>query len=173
MKRIILFLAVSIVTATAVSAQGYVIINEGANQKILNGIISRDLIEKDSSYSWFAQNLKGYTPNASAVESLREFRDSIQLLVFMGTWCDDSHFIIPKFFALTDASGFSQDRITLIGVDRQKKTLSHLTDALNIRNVPTIMVMKNGKEMGRVVEYGKFGMFDKEVGDIIRAAFKP
>ncbi len=173
MKRFILFLAVIFVTTTAVSAQGYVIINEGPSQKILNGIISRDLIEKDSSYSWFAQNLKGYTPNSSAVESLREFKDSIQLLVFMGTWCDDSHFIIPKFFALTDASGFPQDRITLIGVDRQKKTLGHLTDALNIRNVPTIMVMKNGKELGRVVEYGKFGMFDKEVGDIIRAAFKP
>ncbi len=173
MKRFILFLAVIFVTTTAVSAQGYVIISEGPSQKILNGIISRALIEKDSSYSWFAQNLKGYTPNSSAVESLREFKDSIQLLVFMGTWCDDSHFIIPKFFALTDASGFPQDRITLIGVDRQKKTLGHLTDALNIRNVPTIMVMKNGKELGRVVEYGKFGMFDKEVGDIIRAAFKP
>jgi hypothetical protein len=36
--------------------------------------------------------------------------------------------------------------------------------------VPTIMIMKDGKELGRVVEYGKYGMFDKEMGDIIMAA---
>jgi hypothetical protein len=90
----------------------------------------------------------------------------------MGTWCEDSHFIIPKFYALTDAAGFSQDRISLIGVDRNKKTLSHLTEALNVINVPTIIVLKNGKEAGRVVEYGKYGMFDKELGEIINSLNK-
>jgi hypothetical protein len=73
-------------------------------------------------------------------------------------------------FSLTDAAGFSNDRITLIGVDRAKKTYSHLTEALNIINVPTIMVMKNGKELGRVVEYGKYGLFDKELGEILMKA---
>jgi hypothetical protein len=47
--------------------------------------------------------------------------------------------------------------------------LSHLAEALDIINVPTIIVMKNGKEIGRVVEYGKYGMFDKELGEIIRS----
>ena len=59
------------------------------------------------------------------------------------------------------------DQVTLIGVDRQKKTFSHLSDALNIVNVPTIIVMKNGKEIGRVVEYGKYGLFDQELGEIL------
>ncbi|HNO55358.1 MAG TPA: thioredoxin family protein, partial [Chitinophagaceae bacterium] len=95
--------------------------------------------------------------------------DSIQLLVFMGTWCEDSHFVIPKFFALTDAAGFPQNRITLIGVDRNKKTLSHLSEALNMDKVPTIIVMKHGKEMGRVVEYGKFGLYDLDLGEILKA----
>jgi len=56
----------------------------------------------------------------------------------------------------------------LIGVDRAKKTLSHLTEALNITNVPTIIVMKKGKEIGRVVEYGKYGLYDMELGEIIK-----
>jgi hypothetical protein len=55
----------------------------------------------------------------------------------------------------------------LIGVDRSKKTLSHLAEAMNIVDVPTIIVMKDGKEAGRVVEYGKYGLFDKELGEII------
>ena len=85
----------------------------------------------------------------------------------MGTWCEDSHFIIPKFYTLVDAAGFSRERITLIGVDREKKTLSHLDEAMNIKNVPTIIVMKNGKEIGRVIEFGKYGLFDKELGEIL------
>jgi len=68
---------------------------------------------------------------------------------------------------LTDAAGFSPDRITLIGVDRQKTTLSHLAEALNVKNVPTIIVLKNGKEIGRVIEFGKYGLFDMELGEII------
>jgi hypothetical protein len=27
--------------------------------------------------------------------------------------------------------------------------------------------MKNGKELGRVVEYGHYGSFDKELGEIL------
>ncbi|MBK9569524.1 MAG: thioredoxin family protein [Chitinophagaceae bacterium] len=127
---------------------------------------------KDTSFKWYAENLKGYSPNTVALEGLTKNKDSIQLLVFMGTWCEDSHFIIPKFYSLLDAAGFSQDRVTLIGVDREKKTLSHLSEALNVKNVPTILVMKNGKEIGRVIEFGKYGLFDKELGEIIVQADK-
>lgn len=138
----------------------------------MKGIISRELLQNDTTFKWYAENLKGYTPNTTAVDELKKNADSIQLVVFMGTWCEDSHNIIPKFYSLADAAGFSKDRITMIGVDRSKKTLSHLAEALDIKNVPTIIVLKKGKEVGRVVEYGKYGMFDKEVGEIINSIGK-
>src|SRR5438046_1657772 len=159
MKRIFVLALALVVLQTAFSQDQYQVLSERPNEKTYKGIISRQVLMADTSFKWYAENLKPYTPNADAVAALKKNADSIQLLVFMGTWCEDSHYIIPKFYTLTDAAGFSNDRITLIGVDRSKKTLSHLTEALNIKNVPTIMVMKNGKEIGRVVEYGKYGMF--------------
>jgi hypothetical protein len=33
--------------------------------------------------------------------------------------------------------------------------------------VPTVIVMKEGKELGRVVEYGKYGMVEKELTEIV------
>ena len=134
--------------------------------KILTGIISRSDLERDTAFSWWAENLKGYTPQSQAVAELKK-NQHIQFITFMGTWCSDSKFIVPKFYSLLDAAGFSQDRVTLIGVDRSKKTLSHLAEALDIENVPTIIVMNNGKEAGRVVEYGKSGAFDKDLAEII------
>ena len=135
--------------------------------KIFKGIISREVLQSDTSFTWYAQNLKGYNPDPVALAGLVKNADSLELLTFMGTWCEDSHFIIPKFYTLVDAAGFSRERITLIGVDREKKTLSHLAEAMNIKNVPTIIVMKNGKEIGRVIEFGKYGLFDKELGEIL------
>jgi thiol-disulfide isomerase/thioredoxin len=170
MKKI--FISVLILFISAIAALGqnqYETLPDKDEGKIFKGIISRELLERDTSFKWYAENLKGYTPNSNAIAALKQYNDSIQFIVFMGTWCEDSHFIIPKFFTLLDASGFSKDKVSLIGTDRSKKTLSHLAEALGIINVPTIIVMKNGKEAGRVVEYGKYGMFDKELGEIIRS----
>jgi len=153
-----------------VSAQNqYQILTERPNEKSFVGIISREALTGDTSFRWYANALKGYKPNTEAIAGLKKNTDSIQLLTFMGTWCEDSHFIIPKLFALLDSAGFSANSFTLIGVNREKKTLGHLAEALGITNVPTILVMKKGKEMGRVVEYGKSGMFDKDLGEILKA----
>lgn len=144
-------------------------VSHDGQDKILKGIITRDIIANDTSFKWYKPNQAGYKPNDEAVKALRTKSPAIQLIVFGGTWCGDTKYILPKLFALTDAATFSQDRITLIGVDRNKKTISHLTEALGVLNVPTIIVMKDGKELGRVVEYGKTGAWDKELGDIINA----
>ena len=144
------------------------VLAERPNEKTYKGIISREVLMADTSFKWL-NGAKSFTPEKNAIEALRKNKDSIQLLVFMGTWCEDSQDIIPKFYSLTDAAGFSQDRITLIGVDRKKTTLSHLTEALGIINVPTIIVLKNGKEKGRIVEYGKYGMVDRELGEIVNS----
>ncbi len=172
--RIVLILTIAFFSGSVSFAQNqFEVLKEGVpGEKTFKGIISREVIQNDSSFKWYAENLKGYTPNAFAVEALKKNADTIQLLTFMGTWCEDSHNIIPKFYFLLDKAGFSKERVTMIGVDRNKKTLSNLAEALNVKNVPTIIVFKNGKELGRVVEYGKYGMFDKELGEVINSAGK-
>ena len=135
--------------------------------KVYKGILDKDVLLKDTSFHWYAENQKYYTALPAAVDAIIKYKDSIELLVYMGTWCDDSHYIIPRLYKLTDASGFDSKKITLIGTDRYKKTFSHLSEALHVYNVPTIIVMKKGRELGRIVEYGKYGLFDKELAEIL------
>jgi thiol-disulfide isomerase/thioredoxin len=135
--------------------------------KILKGVVSKDILASDTSFKWYSQNLKPFTGSKEVTAAFAKQKDSIQLVIFFGTWCEDSHTILPKLFSFLGAAGFSDDRITLIGVDRNKKTISHITDAFNIINVPTIMVMKEGRELGRIVEYGRYGMIEKELAEIV------
>jgi len=137
--------------------------------KILKGVISKDILASDSSFKWYSQNLKPYSGSKEVPAVFAKHKDSVQLVIFFGTWCEDSHFVIPKLFSLMDAAGFPQDRITLLGVDRKKTTLSHLSEALNVTKVPTIIVMKNGIELGRFVDFGKYGLFDMELAEILKA----
>jgi len=166
MKKILLLTAILFSTCI-VFAQSAEISHDPEGNKIIKGFISRQELSNDSSFTWFLQNQKDYTPDQSALKALRANKDSINIIAFGGTWCSDTKYILPKFYVLSDASGLSPDRITLIGVDHNKKTIQHLSEAFNVINVPTFIVMKNGKEIGRVVEYGTTGMFDRELGQII------
>lgn len=165
MKQFLLIAAV-IFSAQIVFAQTEVSKDEFGN-KVLKGFLTKQELATDSTFTWFAQNQKGYTPDQNALQLLRANKDSINIVAFGGTWCDDTKYILPKFFVLADAAGLSQDHITLLGVDHSKKTIQHLSEAFGITNVPTIIVMKNGKELGRVVEYGHTGLFDKDLAEIL------
>lgn len=171
MKKILSVLFTLIVSAAAL-AQSAEISRDASGNKVIRGFFSRQDLVTDSAFAWYAQNQKGYVPEQKAVQILKANKDSINIIAFGGTWCGDTKNILPKFFAFTDAAGFSQDRVTLIGVDHGKKTIQHLTEAFAVTHVPTIIIMKNGKEIGRVVEYGKYGMIDREVGEIIETAKK-
>lgn len=171
MKKIFLFFAV-VLAAQITFAQATEISKDANGNKILKGFITKKDLVTDSAFGWFAENVKGYTPNQAALQALRANKDSIYILAFGGTWCPDTKFILPKFYTLADAAGLSPDRITVLGVDHSKKTIQNLSEAFGITNVPTLIVLRNGKEVGRVVEYGKSGMFDRDLGEIITASAK-
>lgn len=138
------------------------------NAKMLLGIIDKNVLESDTSFHWYAESQKIYqNPDTDAVDAFRNNKDKIYFIIFTGTWCEDSHFIVPKFFKIQEASGFPEDHIVLFAVDRKKNTTGNMAKALHITATPTIVVMKDGKEFGRLVEYGKSGYWDKGLTDII------
>jgi len=161
-----LFIAAIVLTAQLAMSQTEVS-RDAEGNKILKGFVTKQQLATDSAFTWFAENQQGYVPDQNALKALRANKDSVNIIAFGGTWCGDTKFILPKFFVLADAAGLSQDRITVLGVDHNKKTIEHLSEAFNIENVPTIIVMKNGKEIGRVVEYGHSGMFDRDLGEVL------
>jgi thiol-disulfide isomerase/thioredoxin len=134
--------------------------------KVLKGLVTRQDIESDTAFKWFKQNMQFGTANAPAIDAFKKNGAKFQVVVFFGTWCEDSQNLVPVFYRLADKSGYPVENITLIAVDRAKTTLDNLHTAFHITNVPTFIVMKDGKELGRVVEYGKYGEIDKELGEI-------
>jgi len=135
--------------------------------KTLKGILSHELLLNDADFAWMKNDISWYKPNADCVTNLTAVKDTIQLLVFVGTWCEDSQIVFPQLLKMLDQVGFDMKRLTVIGIDRKKTTLGSLTQALGVTKAPTIMVLKGGKEIGRVEEFGKYGIYDKELAEVL------
>src|SRR5665647_45489 len=165
---IFIFLIISAYQSNA--QKTYEILSDSANNnsKMYRGSITKEDIDHDPSFGWYAESQRIYPkPDTAAVNAFKRNKDKIYFIVFAGTWCEDSHFILPKFFKIQEASGFPENRISLFAVDRYKHTTGNIAQVLNLTHVPTIIVMKNGKELGRIEEYGKTGRWDKELAEII------
>jgi len=161
-------------TQTAVSTSPnnfnlYKVSYDEKNRKVLTGLISRADIENDTAFGWFKKNYNMGRPDAGAVAAFKQHANDFQVLVFAGTWCPDTQNLLPEFYRLTDASGFADSNISVVGVDHSKKTFDNLSRTFHLVDVPTFIVMKDGKEVGRVVEYGESGEAMKELGKIAEA----
>lgn len=136
---------------------------------ILNGIISKYALQNKEEFNkWYQSNQNIYEPDTAIVRAMEEAKGKVHFVVFGGTWCEDTQFILPRFFKLQEQSGFPDKSISFFGVNRVKQALGDITTAFKIINVPTIIVMKDGKEVGRVVEYGKTGKWDVELAELLK-----
>jgi thiol-disulfide isomerase/thioredoxin len=141
----------------------YVSVKEWGNNYFLNGIITKYALSNDSNFKWYDRNFKGYVVPAEVLSAFVAAKGKVQFVVFGGTWCEDTQAVLPKFFKIQEAAMIPDEDISFFAVDRNKKTIGGITEAFKVINVPTIIVMKEGKEVGRVVEYGKTGQWDKEL----------
>jgi thiol-disulfide isomerase/thioredoxin len=164
----LIIVAVAISTYTNAQTPYTNTINE-KKETILNGIITKYAIaNNDVLKTWYNSNQTSYKPDAAVLAAMEAAKGKVQYVIFGGTWCEDTQFILPKFFKLQEQAGIADNAISFYGVDRAKKTLGNLNDAFKITNVPTIIVMKDGKEVGRVVEYGKTGKWDVELAELVK-----
>ena len=168
MKNVVIICSLFFMVSCSTTQKINYITISNAKEKTLQGVINRNIIASDTSFKWFKNNYNHANPNANAVEVFRTRKNDFSLMVFGGTWCEDTQNLLPLFYKLIDKSEYPEKKITLVGVNREKKSGNELSTIYSIINVPTFIVLnKKGKEVGRVVEYGKYNEIDKELAEIV------
>lgn len=90
------------------------------------------------------------TADAAGAQALAAAPSGAHVDVFFGMWCGDSVREVTKFLRYAERGGLPFS-YRLIAVDRAKQA-EGLTDGRDIRYVPTFIVMRDGREVGRVIE---------------------
>jgi hypothetical protein len=107
-----------------------------------------------------------YEPNDALVARLKAITKPVHLQVVMATWCGDSRQHVPRLLKSIAKAANPNITVDLIGVGPDFVTPMETLAGANITNVPTVIVQRDGKELGRFVETPSNGTVEDDVCDI-------
>ncbi|MFN0158675.1 MAG: thioredoxin family protein [Bacteroidota bacterium] len=107
---------------------------------------------KTSAYPAFKARYDTVQVEQQFVGLIGQVHDSIEAIVFFGTWCGDSKREVPGFLRIVEQANFPRERIKFYALDRTKKSPDGLTDQYGIERVATFIFLKRGIEVGRITE---------------------
>ena len=93
------------------------------------------------------------TVDSAVVQQFKAIREPVHILLFLGTWCGDSRRGVPPFMAVFRAANNPNLKLDIIGVTRDKEDPEGLAPRYGIERVPTFVILKDGKEIARLVEF--------------------
>jgi hypothetical protein len=107
------------------------------------------------------ENYDHYEPPADMVESLKKQRAAdLKIVVYLGLWCPDSGNNVPKFIKILDLVAAPWP-VRYFSVGRKASgDVQYFVEDLKVERVPTFIVYKGGREIGRIVENPRVGMIE-------------
>lgn len=105
---------------------------------------------------WYQYQYQQYKPDSIILLGLKEQQHQYTMQIFLGTWCGDSRREVPRMLKVLDSCGWDATRLELIFVDGRpehyKQSPQHEEAGKNILRVPTFIIRKGEKEVGRIIE---------------------
>jgi hypothetical protein len=145
--------------------------------QVLVGPVTRAQVEA-AAPAWVKAGVEA-RPDVAAVQALAAVPPGAEVTVLLGTWCGDSRREISRLWRAFDLTGagvatgavpavgaagsaggtsglpFS---LTYIAVDEAKRQPAAAVTAAGLRFVPTLIVRRDGREVGRIVESSPHGV---------------
>ena len=98
----------------------------------------------------FRETADSYEPQQEAVRALGKVRTTTRIVAFFGTWCLASQSEIPALLKTLDLAANPNLVLELYGVDHDIDEGTGLAAALGVVASPTVVVFKDGREVGRI-----------------------
>lgn len=154
------------------SAQKVVVNREVTTEKDGKMLLGHQLKEQflKAPYSdWYVKEHDEYALDQKAISELKKKKiGTYDIVVFMGTWCEDSHRDFPRLTKILEAVNYPEGKLTIIAVNRKKESPSGDETLYNIQKVPTIIVKQYGKELGRIIEMPTSGYIERDLVEILK-----
>lgn len=126
-------------------------------EPILLGPINLEGLGKEPYREWFTKEYNEYRPDVITLDGIKNEVKNSEVLIFMGTWCEDTQRELPRFFKILEHVGYRFNRVDMIAVDdhpdRYKQSPQREDETWNIETIPTFILLQDGKEIGRIAEY--------------------
>ncbi|MDR2235838.1 MAG: thioredoxin family protein [Chryseobacterium sp.] len=137
--------------------------------KMLLGNQLKEQFLKAPYADWYVKEHDEYALDQKAISELKKAKmNTYSLIVFMGTWCEDSHRDFPRLMKILEELKYPDNKLTIIAVNRKKESPTGDEVQYNVQKVPTIIVEKYGKEIGRIIEMPTTGYIERDLVEILK-----
>jgi len=142
--------------------------DEKAEREILIGYCDINGLQEEPFNEWYYSEFDEYTPEKKILRKIKKVKinNNIKITIVMATWCSDSRREVPHFYKILNKIKYNLKNVTLINVDTKKLAEATNVSELNIEKVPTFILYKNKKEIGRIIETPNKTL-EKDILDIL------
>lgn len=141
---------------------------QGKEAPVLLGDVTREAVESFAA-DWIEAEVSAQ-PDLEAAKVLATVEPGAEVEVLFGSWCSDSRREIPRLWKaldlMSDQGGPPPFKLRYVAVDREKKQPETELSACGVRYLPTLIVRRNGREVGRIVETSPNGV-EKDLGALL------
>jgi hypothetical protein len=133
--------------------------------QVLIGPVTREQVEA-AVPAWVQAGVEA-SPDLVAARALAGVAPGAEVTVLLGTWCSDSRREISRLWKAFDTIGATSAggagsglpfTLTYIGVDEAKREPAAAVATAGLKYVPTVIVRRDGREVGRIVESSPHGV---------------
>ena len=129
----------------------------GSEGPILLGAVTRPEIE-GAMPDWLSEAMAA-EPDLEAADRLLQAVIGAEVVIYLGTWCDDSRRELARLWWALDSLGVDQpSQVSYVAVDRSMTEPADQVAGVDLIRVPTIVVKRGGNELGRIVEESPHGI---------------
>lgn len=122
------------------------------DKEVLIDLVNRDAFLLPVFGEHYQQDYEIYRPDATAIKEIAPRLADISITIVLASWCGDSREQLPRFMKVLDQTGFDFGKLQMIAVDSYKTGRKIDVSPLHIERVPTFIFLRNGAEIGRIIE---------------------
>ncbi len=153
MPKQLIAIAIGIAALVSACAPSYRIVQTDVARSAI-GRLSWSQWQREAQWQHYTDST--YKPEAAVVKRLAGLiTPDVSFRLIAATWCSDSREEMPRLFPLFTQLGVNTESVELWGVSLSKRDPREVAEANALEYVPTLVVMRSGKEIGRIVEHPK------------------
>lgn len=155
MKNITAIIYLSLVTLTlsACFANAFEGKHESSNESesfFVGAITGPEIL---ASFDSFNKHMQQSHYSSAEIALLQAVAEPIEVKVFFGQWCHDSVREVPRLIQLFEQANNGNISASFYALDTAKSDPQGQALKYGIKRTPTVIVYKNGEELGRFLEY--------------------
>lgn len=112
--------------------------------------------------------MDNHKPDAKALATIKACDKETNITVIFGTWCGDSKHYVPQLLKALHEANNPKLKIKLIGIDNQFSQPTDVIQPRKLINVPTVIIERGGREIGRIIETPATASVEEDLAAILQ-----